>query len=138
MRATARACGLKALPVAADSGEIGGDSSIEYMALAEAGEAALVWCDCGFAADDEAASTTVAVTEGAGATATLDQACSTPGLGTIEAVAEFFGFPRERHPQVPRAHRRRGGNPVVAIVPGDHELNDIKAAKLFGAGYRIS
>ena len=57
-------CYIKALPVVADSGEIGGDTSVEYMALAEAGEASLVYCDdCGFAADDEAASTKVVVTE---------------------------------------------------------------------------
>lgn len=60
-------CGLKALPVVADSGQIGGDTSVEFMALADAGEASLVYCDvCGFAADDEAAATKVAVTEGPG------------------------------------------------------------------------
>lgn len=60
-------CYIKALPVVADSGEIGGDTSVEYMALADAGEASLVYCDdCGFAADDEAASTKVVVTEGPG------------------------------------------------------------------------
>ena len=32
-------CGLKALPVVADSGQIGGDTSVEFMALADAGEA---------------------------------------------------------------------------------------------------
>ena len=43
-------CYIKALPVVADSGEIGGDTSVEYMALADAGEASLVYCDdCGFA-----------------------------------------------------------------------------------------
>lgn len=60
-------CYIKALPVVADSGEIGGDTSVEYMALADAGEASLAYCDdCGFAADDEAASTKVVVTEGPG------------------------------------------------------------------------
>ena len=68
-------CYIKALPVVADSGEIGGDTSVEYMALADAGEASLVYCDdCGFAADDEAASTKVVVTEG-------------PGDGTLRAWA---------------------------------------------------
>lgn len=130
--AYARYCervGLKALPVAADSGEIGGDSSIEYMALAEAGEAALVWCGCGFAADDEAASTTVVVSEGSGA-GELERV-HTPGLGSIEAVAEFFGFP-QNGTRKSLALIDGEGNPVVAIVPGDHELNEIKASKLFG------
>lgn len=122
-------CGLKALPVAADSGEIGGDSSIEYMALAEAGEAALVWCDCGFAADDEAASTTVTVSEGFGEGEI--ERVHTPGLGSIEAVAEFFGFP-QNGTRKSLALIDGEGKPVVAIVPGDHELNEIKASKLFG------
>lgn len=128
-------CGLKALPVAADSGEIGGDSSIEYMALAEAGEASLVWCDCGFAADDEAASTTVVVSEGPG-DGTLEKV-HTPGLGTIEAVAAFFGFP-ENGTRKSLALIDGDGAPVVAIVPGDHELNDIKASKLFGDYHLMS
>jgi len=39
--------------VDADSGEIGGSVSAEFMALAEAGESEIVYCDCGFAADTE-------------------------------------------------------------------------------------
>ncbi len=124
-------CGLKALPVVADSGQIGGDTSVEFMALADAGEAALVYCDdCGFAADEEAATTAVAVTEGPG-DGTL-QKVHTPGLGTIEAVAKFFGFP-ENGTRKSLALIAEDGTPVVAIVPGDHELNDCKAEHLFGA-----
>ncbi len=122
-------CGLKALPVAADSGEIGGDASIEYMALADAGEASLVWCDCGFAADDEAASTTVAVSEGPGS-GELERVY-TPGLGSIEDVAAFFSFP-ENGTRKSLALIDGEGHAVVAIVPGDHELNEVKAARLFG------
>ncbi|MCL2324228.1 MAG: proline--tRNA ligase, partial [Actinomycetia bacterium] len=39
--------------VDADSGEIGGSVSAEFMALAEAGESEIVFCDCGFSADTE-------------------------------------------------------------------------------------
>lgn len=126
-----RRVGLHALPVVADSGQIGGDTSVEFMAIADAGEASLVYCDdCGFAADDEAATTKVEVTEGPG-DGTL-QKVHTPGLGTIEAVAEFFGFP-ENGTRKSLALIDGDGNPVVAIVPGDHELNDVKAEHLFGA-----
>ena len=128
-------CYIKALPVVADSGEIGGDTSVEYMALAEAGEASLVYCDdCGFAADDEAASTKVVVTEGPG-DGTLTKV-ETPGMGTIEAVAKFFGFP-ENGTRKSLALIDAEGKPVVAIVPGDHELNDCKAEHVFGRGYRM-
>ena len=128
-------CGVHALPVVADSGEIGGDTSVEFMAFADAGEASLVYCDdCGFAADDEAASTKVAVTEGPG-DGTLKKV-ETPGLGTIEAVAEFFGFPKNGT-RKSLALIDAEGKPVVAIVPGDHELNDCKAEHVFGKGYRL-
>ena len=124
-------CGLRALPVVADSGQIGGDTSVEFMALADAGEAALVYCDsCGFAADEEAATTTVAVTEGPG-DGTLTKV-HTPGLGSIEDVAAFFGFP-ENGTRKSLALITGEGEPVVCIVPGDHELNDCKAEKLFGS-----
>ena len=128
-------CGVYALPVVADSGEIGGDTSVEFMALADAGEASLVYCDdCGFAADDEAASTKVSVTEGPG-NGTLEKV-KTPGLGTIEAVAEFFGFPKNGT-RKSLALIDSEGKPVVAIVPGDHELNECKAEHVFGKGYRM-
>ena len=128
-------CGVHALPVVADSGEIGGDTSVEFMALADAGEASLVYCDdCGFAADDEAASTKVSVTEGPG-NGTLEKV-ETPGLGTIEAIAEFFGFPKNGT-RKSLALIDSEGKPVVAIVPGDHELNECKAEHVFGKGYRM-
>ncbi|WP_368134220.1 proline--tRNA ligase [Collinsella bouchesdurhonensis] len=128
-------CGVHALPVVADSGEIGGDTSVEFMALADAGEASLVYCDdCGFAADDEAASTNVSVTEGPG-NGKLEKV-ETPGLGTIEAVAEFFGFPKNGT-RKSLALIDSEGKPVVAIVPGDHELNECKAEHVFGKGYRM-
>lgn len=128
-------CGVHALPVVADSGEIGGDTSVEFMALADAGEASLVYCDdCGFAADDEAASTKVSVAEGPG-NGTLEKV-ETPGLGTIEAVAEFFGFPKNGT-RKSLALIDSEGKPVVAIVPGDHELNECKAEHVFGKGYRM-
>ena len=129
-------CGLRALPVVADSGQIGGDTSVEFMALADAGEAALVYCDdCGFAADEEAATTAVEVTEGPGDG--MLQKVHTPGLGTIEAVAAFFGFP-ENGTRKSLALIAEDGTPVVCIVPGDHELNECKAEHLFGAYHMMS
>ena len=121
-------CGLKCLPVVADSGQIGGDTSVEFMALADAGEASLVWCDCGFAANDEAALCKIDVVEGPGSEM---EKIETPCEGSIEALAEFMGVE-------PAACRKsvalvaEDGTYVLAIVPGDHELNEVKAEHLFG------
>ena len=128
-------CGLKALPVVADSGQIGGDTSVEFMALADAGEASLVYCDaCGYAADDEAASTAVAVSEGAG-NGELERV-HTPGLASIADVAAFFKIP-ENAMRKALALIDAEGNPAVVMVPGDHDLNDCKAEHAFGEGYHL-
>ncbi len=127
-------CGIRALPVAADTGQIGGSTSVEFMAIADAGEAELVWCDCGFAADTEAATCAVRVEEGPG-DGTL-QKVATPGCGTIESIAAFFGVPQEATRKA-LALIDAAGEPVVCIVPGDHEMNDCKAEHAFGEGYHM-
>ena len=49
-------CGLKFRPVLADSGQIGGGYTHEFMVLAENGEATIAYCDsCDFAANIEIA-----------------------------------------------------------------------------------
>ncbi|MBR3226436.1 MAG: proline--tRNA ligase [Atopobiaceae bacterium] len=122
-------CGLQALPVVADSGQIGGDTSVEYMAIADAGEAELVWCDCGFAADTEAATAVVTVEEGQ--SGDLEKVL-TPNCSTIADLADFL--------HVCQAGTRKAlalvtgdGKPAVVFVPGDHEMNDVKAEHAFGA-----
>lgn len=129
-------CGIMALPVVADSGQIGGDTSVEFMALAEAGEASLVYCEnCGFAADDEAASTKVVVEEGPGDGALTR--VHTPGAGTIEKIAALLGV-AERATRKSLALIAADGTPTVVIVPGDHELNEVKAEHLFGEYHLMS
>ena len=128
-------CCLRALPVAADSGQIGGDSSIEFMALADAGEAELVYCEaCGFAADTEAATAVTAV--GEGAVGELEKV-HTPGAGSIADVAALL--------HVGKSATRKAlalidgdGRPTVCFVPGDHEMNDVKAHHAFGDYHLMS
>jgi len=122
-------CGLRALPVAADTGQIGGDTSVEYMALAEAGEAELVYCeDCGFAADTEAATAVCEVTEGVAGELTRIE---TPGVATIADLAQLMGVP-ESATRKAIAIVDGDKKPWVVIVPGDHEVNDVKAGHVFG------
>ncbi|MEE1273551.1 MAG: proline--tRNA ligase [Olegusella sp.] len=122
-------CGLRALPVAADTGQIGGDTSVEYMALAEAGEAELVYCeDCGFAADTEAATAVCEVTEGIAGELTRVE---TPGVATIADLAQLMGV-SESATRKAIALVDGDKKPWVVIVPGDHEVNDVKAGHVFG------
>ena len=129
--AYARICervGLRALPVVADSGQIGGDTSVEFMALAPAGEAEVVWCDCGFAADTEAATAGVAITDGA--PGELERVY-TPDCGAIADVSALLDIP-ENATRKALALVDGEGNNCIVIVPGDHELCDVKAEHVFG------
>lgn len=131
--AYARICeraGLRALPVVADSGQIGGDTSVEFMALADSGEAELVYCDsCGFAADTEAAASVIDVPEGPGS-GELEK-IATPVEGTLEALASFLGVEQGACRKSVALVAEDGGL-VLALLPGDHELNDVKAEHAFG------
>ena len=51
---------------------------------------------------------------------------ATPGIHTIEELAEFLGIP-ETSCMKALSGKDADGNIVVFFVPGDHELNDIKA-----------
>lgn len=124
-------CGLKALPVVADSGQIGGDTSVEFMALADAGEASLVWCDCGYAADTEAAQVLIEVADGPTTEDGQTFAIDTPGISTIAELARFLDI-EESACRKAIALVDGEGRPVLCLVPGDHELNDVKASNAFG------
>jgi prolyl-tRNA synthetase len=119
-------CGLDYRPVDADSGQIGGKVSTEYMALAESGESDIVYCDCGFSADVETAAGTITVEE---STDTGIEKISTPGIGTIAALAEFVGVPENATVKA-LSGKDADGNVIVIFIPGDHELNDIKISRL--------
>ncbi|MDP2181817.1 MAG: proline--tRNA ligase [Actinomycetota bacterium] len=117
--------GLEYRPVQAESGQIGGKVTTEFMALAENGEAALVYCECGWAANVEAAETVVprhpAVTE-----PVEMQKVHTPDIRTIADLSEFLGL-AEHDTVKTMAGKTEDGTLVFFCVPGDRELNPIKA-----------
>ena len=116
-------------PVEADSGQIGGKVSVEFMALADAGEAELVYCDCGYAADVEAAETHPHITL---CEAESCEKVSTPGCGTIADVAAFLGVPESATVKA-FALTDGEGQGWVVFVPGDHEVNEVALDHRFGA-----
>lgn len=115
--------------VEADSGNIGGANSHEFHVLADAGEDTIVYSPGShYAANLEKA---IAAPPPARAAAgeTMTQV-ATPGCRTIADVAELLSLPVER---CLKTLIVRGEESLVAIIlRGDHELNDIKAAKLPG------
>ena len=120
--------GLEYRIVEADSGQIGGSGSEEFMALAEAGEAELVHCQCGYAADVEAAA---CKPEPKAYPATSLEKVSTPGVHTIAELAAHLGCD-EAACMKAFACKDEQGAIWVLFVPGDYEVNEVKVENLIG------
>ncbi len=117
--------GLEWRPVVAESGQIGGKVTTEFMALADNGEAELVYCDCGWAANVEAAETVVSRHQSATAPRDLEMV-HTPNVRTIAELAGFLGI-AEHDTVKTMAGKTPDGALVFFCVPGDRDLNPIKA-----------
>ena len=116
-------CGLKAYPVEADTGDIGGKFSHEFHVLAEAGEDGIAFCEtCGYAANLEKAERKVAVRSDADCPAYEE--VRTPDAKTIEQVSKFMGVPGSAF--VKSLIYNADGKPVMVCVPGDRDVNDVK------------
>src|SRR5579883_1158485 len=138
--------GLTYRMVAADPGAIGGSTSAEFQVLVDSGEDAIVACDrCDYAANVEVA---VAGTprSGSGARETDRRAVAgdaageatgaamervhTPGHGTIDDVTKFLGVAKSA--MLKSLLYVAGKDVVMAVVRGDHDVNEIRLARALG------
>ncbi len=117
-----RRCGVPVVAVQADSGAIGGKQSEEFIFLTEIGEDNIILCpSCGYAANQERAEFD------RGESAATDgelEAVATPGVATIEALAEFLGIPAQATAKA--AFFLVDGEPTFAVIRGDLEVNELK------------
>ena len=127
-------CGLEAHYVVAESGIMGGRESSGFMAPAESGENTLVSCENGdYYADYDAAR---GIPRAPKFPEPLDQSdeVETPGVGTIEALAELLGIdPAATSKAMPVMV---GERPVLALIRGDDRLNEEKLVTELGEAYR--
>ncbi|MBB1087986.1 proline--tRNA ligase [Lysobacter sp. SG-8] len=126
--------GLQYRAVYADTGSIGGSASHEFHVLADSGEDALAYSsDSDYAANVELAE---ALPTGERHAAEEDlREVETPTQKTCEAVAALLGLGLERTVKsIALMGADAGGAPlfVLALVRGDHVLNEIKLAKVPG------
>lgn len=122
-------CGFDYRIVVADPGQIGGDGGTEeFMALADSGEAELVYCDCGYAADVEAAPCTP---HPVASKWTELEKVATPGVHTIAELAEHLDIPAAACMKA-FSGKNDAGEVWVLFVPGDYEVNEDKTANLLG------
>lgn len=128
--------GLKFRAVFADTGTIGGSASHEFHVLAASGEDAIAASDAsGYAANTEFAEA-LAPGPRLPADVTLTKV-ETPGQETCAAVATKLSVGLERTVKSIALMGEQGF--VLALVRGDHQLNEIKLKKLSGlAEFRLA
>ncbi len=138
-------CGLDYRVVQADSGEIGGSGSEEFMVIAQSGECELVYCDCGYGADSEIGECLAHATqfdlskcapdvaERLNIDTTTDemQRIKTPGVHTIDDLASLL---RCEASDCAKAFSGKdgAGNIWVVFVPGNYEVNTLKVSQKLG------
>jgi prolyl-tRNA synthetase len=125
-------CGLKAFPVEADTGVIGGNFSHEFMVPAETGENEVVFCEaCGYAANIEKATSGIPKTAAREVGPAVEK-FATPGIVTIEALSkEPYKVPANR--QIKTLVYIADSKPVIVLIRGDDQLNETKFMARTGA-----
>ena len=125
-------CGLKAFPVEADTGVIGGSHSHEFMVPTETGENEVVYCDaCGYAANIEKATSGIPKTAAREVGAAIEK-FATPGVVTIEALSKApYSVPANR--QIKTLVYIADSKPVIVLIRGDDQLNETKFMAKTGA-----
>ncbi len=126
--------GLKFRAVAADTGSIGGTGSHEFHVIAETGEDDIAYCPTSdYAANVELAEALAPATPRPAASAALTKV-HTPGVKTIDELAAFLKLPASSTVKaiVVDGDEASGNKPVLLLLRGDHELNEVKAQKVAG------
>ena len=113
--------------VLADTGAIGGTGSHQFMALSDVGESDIAYCECGYAADIEKATSKIDEYRFNEEQREM-QVIDTPKVKTIEEVSKFLNV-TEKDVVKTLVYIDMSGEenvPVIALVRGDRELNEIK------------
>lgn len=130
--------GLQFRAVAADNGAIGGSGSHEFHVIADTGEDAIVYCPSSdYAANMEAAEALPVDAVRGAATQPMSKT-ATSGKTKCEDVAALLGLPLAQTVKsiVLTVEKEEKGiiNKEIwlLLLRGDHELNEVKAAKIPG------
>jgi prolyl-tRNA synthetase len=140
--------GLQYRAVAADTGAIGGDVSLEFQVIADTGEDAIVYCPSSdYAANIELAEGVALLPERAAATQALHKT-PTPGKATCADVAALLSLPLSQTVKslvlatdvVADNGDVQKTTVWLLLLRGDHDLNEIKAGKVEGlrGGFRFA
>ncbi len=122
-------CGIPEVKkVQSDTGMMGGGVAHEYMLLSESGEDTIVGCNgCAYMANLEAAHCKWREIQ---QQPSILQKVHTPGKQSIKDVAAFLNVPESQIAKVVLYESDSTGRPVMVLIRGDIEVNEIKLAKL--------
>jgi prolyl-tRNA synthetase len=125
--------GLTYRRVSADAGAMGGSKNEEFQVLVHSGEDIIAACEaCEYAANLEVAVSRVTPAPAAAGAVPAQEAVETPGQRSIEQVASFLKVPQSR--MLKSLIYRSGPRVVMAVLRGDHELNEDKLSRALGLG----
>ena len=130
-------CGLQFRAVEADSGAIGGTDTHEFMALADVGEDTIVHCtSCQYAANIEKAIGTVPEQPKSERVENILPASQpvkvhTPQVTSIKQLSQFLQI--DANQIIKSVALQADGAPVIVLLRGDYELNEIKLKQAIGA-----
>ncbi len=124
-------CALDHVPVEADTGNIGGSASHEFMVLAQSGEDAVVSCpNCRYGANVEKATSKFFDDEVEPAPSEAIAELHTPGTQSIDDVGRFLHKPTAQ--LVKTLVFQTDDGPVMVLVRGDREGNEVKIKNYLG------
>ncbi|MGV8074972.1 MAG: proline--tRNA ligase [Syntrophobacteraceae bacterium] len=120
-------CGLKVVPIEADTGIMGGTGSHEFMLESPEGEDSFVVCShCDYHANmEKAVGTKPKVLDLSGEVSSMEKV-STPGVKTIADLKEFFGVDESSF--LKTVAYQADDQLVLAVVRGDFAVSQTKLA----------
>lgn len=126
-------CGLEFQIVQAAGGGIGGFDTQEFMVAAPSGEDIMLFCETdGYAANLELATSILPPIVDRDDIGDTIEEFATPGILTIDALESFPGGAPAAH-QIKTLAYVADNAPVIALLRGDHKLNESKLAATLGA-----
>lgn len=126
-------CGLDFRAIIGDGGAMGGKDSKEFMAISEIGEDTICYSsESDYAANLEMATSLYKSKKSHESLLELEK-IATPGVETIADLCAFLNV--EPQKTLKSVLFIADGEPVLVLVRGDHDVNDIKLKNYLGADF---
>ncbi|MGX7350910.1 proline--tRNA ligase [Enterococcus canis] len=126
-------CGLDFRAIIGDGGAMGGKDSKEFMAISAIGEDTICYSTTSDYAANLEMATSLYTPKKSHETPLELAKVETPNVGTIEEVSNFFNVTPQRI--IKSVLFIADEEPVLVLVRGDHEVNEVKLKNYLGADF---